>query len=238
MTMGQFNIQYIFNLEGSLKKAITLVVDEDSLEFIDQSPQVQPDWTRLDYHQCSHCPLKTDEVLYCPVAICLNNVFDEFGKVASYEQLELQVISDERQITQVASAQSALSSLLGLMFATSGCPHTAFLKPMARFHLPLASPQETVFRASGMYLLSQYFNKRNGVEADLDLNGLRTIYENLHRLNIAIAKRLEQATIEDALKNAIVVLDMISSYMPMAIDEYLKEIEYLFTPYARPDITE
>jgi hypothetical protein len=31
------------------------------------------------------------------------------------------------------------------------------VKPMARFHLPLASEEETIYRATTMYLLAQYF---------------------------------------------------------------------------------
>ena len=30
-----------------------------------------PDWTRLDFHQCPHCPLAASERLYCPLAVQL-----------------------------------------------------------------------------------------------------------------------------------------------------------------------
>ena len=36
--------------------------------------------------------------------------------------------------------------------ALSGCPVLEQLKPMARFHLPFASVEETIYRAASMYL--------------------------------------------------------------------------------------
>jgi len=65
---------------------------------------------------------------------------------------------------------------MGLVIATSGCPHTLFLKPMARFHLPLASVTETIYRASAMYLTAQYFLKQDGKEVDFSLNNIRKIF--------------------------------------------------------------
>ena len=65
--------------------------------------------------------------------------------------------------------------------ATSGCPHMDFFKPMARFHLPLANAEETVYRATSMYLLAQYFLQREGKEADMELEGLKK-YIRISRL--------------------------------------------------------
>ena len=53
------------------------------------------------------------------------------------------------------SAQQAMSSVLGLIMATSGCPWTDRLRPMARFHLPFASEAETLYRSVGMFLLAR-----------------------------------------------------------------------------------
>jgi len=50
----------------------------------------------------------------------------------------------------------ALSSLIGLYMATGGCPVMERLKPMARFHLPFADEEETMFRAMSAYLLDHY----------------------------------------------------------------------------------
>jgi len=75
-------------------------------------------------------------------------------ELVSYDQIDVRVVTDEWTITQ-----RAISALMGLIMATSGCPKTAYLKPMARFHLPLASEDEAVYRVTSMYLLAQYFLK-------------------------------------------------------------------------------
>ena len=120
---------------------------------------------------------------------------------------------------------------MGIVIATSGCPHTVFLKPMARFHLPFATEEETLYRATSMYLLAQYFLQREGKKGDFELQGLREIYDNIQLVNTAIAKRLRAACKTDASVNAIICLDMYAKAIPYVIEESLEEIRYLFTPY-------
>ena len=74
-----------------------------------------------------------------------------------------------------------------------GAPHTAFFKPMAAFHLPIANAEETLYRAASMYMLGQYFVHKKGGEADLDLVGLVKVYEDLEILNVHLAKRVREA---------------------------------------------
>jgi hypothetical protein len=121
--------------------------------------------------------------------------------------------------------------MMGLVIATSGCPRTAFFKPMARFHLPLASKEETIFRATSMYLLAQYFLKKDGHFADLELKGLRRIYDNMQIINRATVERLRAATKTDSSINAIVILDNYAKSMPFAIEKSLEDIRYLFSSF-------
>jgi hypothetical protein len=120
---------------------------------------------------------------------------------------------------------------MGLVMATSGCPHTAFFKPMARFHLPLASKEETAYRATSMYMLAQYFLKKEGHNADFDLDGLKTLYDNLQVINISIVDRLRAVTETDSSVNAIIVLDIYAKTLQVVIKESLERIRYLFDPF-------
>lgn len=120
---------------------------------------------------------------------------------------------------------------MGLVIAASGCPHTAFFGPMARFHLPLASEDETTYRAASMYLMAQYFLKKEGHEADLDLKGLTEIYRNIQVVNAYVVKRLRTATKKDSSLNAIVLLDMYAKTLSYAIEESLEGLRYLFSPF-------
>jgi hypothetical protein len=121
--------------------------------------------------------------------------------------------------------------MMGLVIATSGCPHAAFFRPMARFHLPLASKEETIFRATSMYLLAQYFLKKAGRAADFDLAGLIKIYDNMQIINNSIVERLRAATTTDSSVNAIVILDNYAKSLPFAIEKSLEDIRYLFSPF-------
>ncbi|MDK1022705.1 MAG: hypothetical protein QGD92_00565 [Gammaproteobacteria bacterium] len=229
--MDIINIRYCFDLDSHRREVFRLRLDAHTLELINDPDNGFPEWTKLTFHQCSHCPLNVDVSPRCPVAINLLNVVERFERVNSYDQILLEVVTDERKVSQRTTAQQGISSLLGLLFASSGCPHTNFMKPMARFHLPLATEEETIYRATGMYLLAQYFLASAGKHANLELDGLREIYDNLHILNVSIADRVRSATDADSSANAVVLLDMLAHLVPIAIDDQLEEIRYLFGSY-------
>ncbi|MEH6811433.1 MAG: hypothetical protein V7677_02780 [Motiliproteus sp.] len=223
--------RYQFQLSDERQESFELVLDSHTLEPAEQALTSPPEWARLNFKQCTHCPLRSNTHPYCPVAISLVPVVELFNNVRSYEEIELQVDTQERRISQHTSAQRGLSSLLGLLIATSGCPHTNYLKPMARFHLPLASEEETLFRAVSMYLLAQYLRERSGLSHEAGLQGLKGIYDNLHQLNQKIAERLRYAADQDSAVNAVVILDMFTNLMPFSIDEDLEEIGSIFDCY-------
>jgi len=224
-------INYNFKFDDHSHEDFNLHLDSETLEVINRANDVLPEWTQLENHQCSHCPLNNIDHKYCPVAISLASVIDRFNNVVSFDELELEVITSTRCVNQRTTAQKALSSLLGLLFATSGCPYTNFFKPMARFHLPLSTEEDTIFRSAGMYLLAQYFLKQEGKESDLEMAGLIKIYDDLHLLNTHIAARIRKASKMDSSVNAVILLDTFTNLMPFVIDEKLNDIRYLFDAY-------
>ena len=229
--MDIIKIRYCFDLDSRRREVFSLHLDSQKLELINDPDINLPDWTKLEFHKCSHCPLNSDVTPRCPVAVNLMNVIERFEDVNSYDQIYLEVVTDERKVSQRTTAQQGISSLLGLLFASSGCPHTNFLKPMARFHLPLATEEETIYRATGMYLLAKYILRSEGKIANLELAGLQKIYDNLHTLNTSIADRVRSATEADSSANAVVLLDMLAHLVPIAIDDRLEEIQHLFESY-------
>jgi hypothetical protein len=210
---------------------VDLRCDAQTLELVDNIPAVLPSWTTLVFHQCPNCLLTPDAHPYCPLAANLVTIVEKFKGLISYSKIHVDIMTAERFFTQETTVQRGISSLMGLVMATSGCPHTAFFKPMARFHLPFSSAEETAYRATSMYLLAQYFLKKKEGHADLDLTGLREIYHNIGVVNDAIAKRLRAATEADSAVNAIILLDIYAKAIPVVIEESLEEIRYLFAPY-------
>ena len=223
-------IQYIFRFADGRESAFTIRLDGERLEPA-QTPATAPEWTRLGFHQCSNCPLQEAESPCCPLARALAAPVAQLGDVLSYDQVEVEVITPERRIRHHTSAQGGISAMMGLISATSGCPHLAFLKPMARFHLPFATEAETIYRAASMYLLGQFLRRQHGLEAELGLKGLVRLYHEVETVNRAMAVRLRAASRQDGTVNALILLDMYAKSMPFAVDEQLRELESLYTAY-------
>ena len=231
--MGELSFLYRFRLADGRRHDIELPVDAATLEALPNPAEEPPDWTRLGFHQCTNCPLTSQDRPHCPLAARLSRLMPLFEGLHSHDEVDVEAVTAERTVVKHTTAQRALSSIMGLIIATSACPHTVFLKPMARFHLPLSSEEETVYRASSMYLLAQYFRARQGVAADFELLGLKRAYDALHQINLGMASRLRAVFSRDAAVNAVVLLDLLTKAMPYSIEESLEEIRHLFLSYLR-----
>ena len=229
--MDIINIRYVFKLDKEKIEIFDLKLDSRTLELVNRPCKNLPFWARLDFNQCPHCPLDLLTHPFCPVAANLVEIVERFENVLSYDELDLEVTTPARHVFHHTTAQRGISSLLGVLFPASGCPHTSFFKPMVRFHLPLATEEDTVFRAAGMFLLAQYFLEKKGPGGELNLQGLKQIYNNMNLLNMNVAERLRNAACTDSPINAIVLLDVFALTMPLLIEEQLEEIRYLFAPY-------
>ncbi len=223
-------IRYRFIFPKGLEETVEVKIDKLTMKSLPETSGNPPDWCRLDFHQCQNCPLRVDTDPYCPLAIRLVKLMAICHNVLSYAEVEMEVTTPERVVTKSTTAQRAVSSLMGLIMATSGCPHMAFLKPMARFHLPLASEEETIFRVVSTYLLAQYFNSKNTPGADYELKNLKKIYGEIRIVNVAMASRLRAVSIQDSAVNAVILLDIFAKIVPYSVEDSLEEIRYLFQP--------
>ena len=234
--METTNIRYIFTLPDKTKEVFNLRLDAKTLKLLDSPIENLPSWTRLDFHQCPHCPLTIDLYPDCPLSVNLVNIVERLGVLISYDKIHVEVSTKERTVSHSTTAQEGISSLMGLVIAVSECPHTDFLKPMARFHLPFANEEETIWRATSTYLLAQYFLIIKGHRIDLELNGLTKIYENIEKLNASIVKRLRAAGKKDSTINALVHLDVFAKYITPGVDESLDKIRHIFTKFLNKQI--
>ncbi|HDZ87333.1 MAG TPA: hypothetical protein ENH38_01780, partial [Nitrospirae bacterium] len=157
-----FDISYSFIFENNKSNQFNISLHEKDLSIIMERRDEPPPWAKLKENQCLNCTLKTAEMSHCPVAANLADVAAEFRDCFSYENVQVTVTTRERTYSRTTSLQEGLSSLIGIIMVTSGCPVMDKLKPMVRFHLPFATLQETVFRMVSMYLMAQYFRKMEG----------------------------------------------------------------------------
>ncbi len=229
--MPDITITYRFTLTDGSQEVFDVRIDEQTLELHSLPAKNLPKWTALDYHQCPNCPLSKTDYPCCPLAVGVIGIVTRFDDLLSHDAIHLEVITKDRSFSHDTTAQRAISSLMGLIIATCGCPRTAFLRPMACFHLPLATEEETIYRAASMYALAQYYVRRSGQKADLDFKGLDRIYREIQGVNTAIAERLRAASEKDASVNAVIILDLFAKALPDAIQDQLEEIRYLFETY-------
>jgi Domain of unknown function (DUF6901) len=229
--MQELEIRYKFKLEDGQEENFRFQLDQCSLETNPGWRVDLPEWTRLEFHQCGNCPLELKPEAHCPAAVNMAELVSRFTALLSHDRTTVIVSTCERVVSMETTIQRGICSLMGLLMATSRCPMTSFFKPMARFHLPFASTQETIWRATSTYLLAQYFKQQDGNAPDLLFEGLSRIYNDIQIVNLSFAKRLRAACHNDSMVNAIILLDMFAQSMPSAIDESLEEIRHLFVPY-------
>ena len=84
-----------------------------------------------------------------------------------------------------------------------------------------------------MYTLAQYFKHKTGEKPDMDLNGLREIYDELQVVNMTMTERLRSAGGTSASVNSVILLDMYTKMIPEEIDNSLKELSYLFKSFLK-----
>jgi hypothetical protein len=229
--MDLTTITYTFQFEDHAEETFRLQLDCRTCELIMELPAMPPAWTALTFHQCPNCPLDAVSHPQCPLSARVAHIATKLGGLLPYQTTYLTVKTEDRTFSQSTSIQSAAGSLMGLVMAASGCPHTAFFKPMARFHLPLASTEETIYRSVSMYLLAQYFRHKAGQSVDFELKGLERIYEQIHTVNVAVAERLLAASKIDSSVDAVVQLDLYAITFLGIPDQPLEEIRPLFDAF-------
>jgi hypothetical protein len=226
--VNPIKIVYHFAFPDGGSKAYTVELDRATLSCRPSMTDQPPPWARLENHQCGHCPLEPAEHPYCPVATNLANLVEFFKDKASVAEATVTVTTEERTYVKQLPLQRGIFGIFGLVMATSSCPYMDFLKPMARFHLPFSTAEETIVRSVSMYLLHQYFVAKRGEQPDLGLEHLETHYGNIQQVNDGILERIKGVVENDADLNALIILQGFADLLTMAISKDLSKIEPLF----------
>lgn len=192
---------------------IRLEFDDETFLLNTRPESDAPAWAALEFHKCGHCPLTAAEHPACPFASALSGFVDSFGHLVSHEEVEIEVITPTRRIIARRPLQSGIASMVGLIGATSGCPTLSFYRPMARFHLPFAEDNETVFRVVALYLMRSLMDHHS-----MDFARLNEVMAEVCKVNEAMAERIKDGFDKDAMINAIIILDCFAMTVPMAIE--------------------
>ena len=225
-----YRITYNFQFENGKIKQFDIMLDPATITLITKDTEIRPDWARLDFHRCVCCPLEVEAVPYCPIAVNIAELVDEFKDEISSDNCLVKCITPERTYMKEVAIQEGLFSIFGIIMATSNCPIMNFFKPMARFHLPFSTLEETIFRSTSIYLLRQYFEYKKGKKPDLNLKKLDEHYAKVQEVNKGILARVNTLSekVADADNNAIIILNALAQMLAVEIDENLNSLEYLF----------
>jgi len=227
-------ISYEFQFRSGAPVEIDIQLNPENLESMAWRTVAAPAWVNLDFEQCANCPLDPAQTPYCPLALRMLQLIQAFGSHRPVEEVNLEVRTLERKFTIYTNLQDGLRSLVGVVMPASGCPHLAVFRPMARFHLPVGSLAETIYRSTSMYMLAQYFVARKGGKPDWDMSGLKDIYIRIHEVNQGIAKRLSKASTQDAAAESLEKLDLFTAEVPQSIGKHLEEFEGYFIAFTHP----
>jgi len=235
----EFQITYEFDFQGTYKRMYTIRLNRETTELISDPNRQGSYWTELEFLKCRHCPLTSEKFPFCPIAINLEQLVQYFKDEVSHKKCTIKVITEQRTYMKDATVQTGLYSIFGLVMPTSGCPHFNFLKPMAHFHLPFSTLEETVIRVISMYLATQYFIWKQKGEPDWKLENLEDHYKEVQLVNGGIISRIRSLTKKgDADYNAITILDAFASMLNLEIYEEFKSYTDIFVDTFSDSITQ
>jgi hypothetical protein len=218
-------IGYRFDLPDGSQKSMDFTFGAADFRLANAPPAEPPFWTDLKFNQCANCPLNAAEHPHCPAALQMASAIEPLKALVSFDTVGVTVTQAERTMYAETTAQQAMSSVLGLIMATAGCPWTDRFRPMARFHLPFASEAETLYRTISMFLLAR---ELAGTSGEHGFAALEELYENLHVVNRDMSRRLGAATRTDPARNAMALLDAYTTLLPAALECSLEELKPLF----------
>lgn len=220
-------ILYTFIIPENEERSFHLNIDDKTITLKKESAEDLPEWCSLSVNQCPHCPFDSS-TLYCPVAENLEQAVGFFSGIISYDKAYVIVKQANRHVYCDTSVQNGLKSLMGLLMATSKCPHTDFFKPMARFHLPFADSDETIWRSASSFILGQYLQNRGKTGKNLSLEPLKEKYRAIEILNSHMASRLVAGSKKDSTVNALISLDIFAKKIGPALEDKLLSILHIY----------
>jgi hypothetical protein len=219
-------IEYFFSFDDDTD--LTYTVDLDRKFELKADRRNAPAWTQLTNHQCKNCPLDKKTYSHCPAALDLDQVVQDFQHRSAHTQVDVRVLTADREYMKRVSLEEGVRALMGLIMATSACPVFCELKPNARTHLPFATREESILRLVSVYLMKQYLEGREGKTPDWQLKGLVKEHSELQLVNQAFWQRLMAAFHSEANAKALLSFFTVSASISSSLDNQLDKMKGVF----------
>ncbi len=169
-----------------------------------------PEWAKLSCHQCTHCPLKTEEINWCPAALSIAAGIDASSSWVSTENVKIEMIDGNRRVIEKTTAANALSSIFMNQIVHSTCPAMKFDFWLWKYFSSTLSIENVLFRRLATDLIYRDLSTIRNVDSEstrIDPEDLVTILTNMtHRIRSAKNRT------GDAAPNALVTLSSLSTY--------------------------
>lgn len=220
-----FFINYKFCFENGEEKVFKLEIENETLSLVTNFSEELPEWTKVSNIGCKCC---TTGETHCGPAVNIAYLIKQFDQIPSYAKVKMYVETENRTFFKETSVQSGVGGIFGIIMPTCGCPIIGKLKPMVRYHLPFADIEETEYRVFSMYMLAQYFKMKKGLHPDLEMEHLKSVYDEIREINRKIAKSIADLEKMDTSINAVVALNNFADSVSFTLEDKLEDIERLF----------
>ena len=229
-----YRIAYRFRFPDGSRKEFDLDLDPRTIVLHAGDSTSLPAWTLLEHEQCTCCPLDSSRSPHCPIAVNLVRLIHDFKGFLSSDRVSVTCTTPERTYLKETFLQNGLHSIFGLIMATSACPVMDFFRPMARFHLPFSTLEESLVRTVSFYLLGEHFRHRRNLDPDWELKGLDERYRRVKEVNDGFLRRVHTVNELDADTNALLLLHSLTELLSGEMNSDLGSIRYLFVPDDSP----
>lgn len=228
MKDNAFNYLYQIDFENGehYQKLIEVSREDGHLLTEEMIPKNLEEYGLLEFCKCEHCPYSSEEFKYCPVFRNIANLVNDFKEHNPSETVRACVVINGKTTTIEDELQVALTSLMGLLMASSECEYFDFLRPMVKTHQPFSSHEETLIRVISLYFLDRFLC---GHTSDWKIEDLKKEYHHLEKVNAGILQRIKlirgQTNVE---KEAVVVLDSFIKNFSWEYELNLDDVKELF----------
>ena len=178
------------------------------------------DWTRLDFHKCSCCSLKSEDEEHCPAAESLESTLMKLKDHYSYEKVTAKLVDWAGRSTTVNWQLQEVGSLfVQLAVFSSNCPVGKLFKPLLKDLRPFATNEEL-----SKHLISKFLLKHRG-KIEQCKNDILEKMDPIRTVFLQLSKRLASDTGGDAMANSIVRLDAFALNVSLLVQEVLDEVK-------------
>lgn len=225
----QMNYRLVIN--GNEDAPISFSLDTDRMwtfpyESLELSEKEK--WCTFDFYRCAHCKLE-GEYEVCPVAYDLNELIRLCAHLQSYDQAELCIKDDHREIKVNIDVQGALFIIFMHVLLTSVCPEfRAYSGIVSTFTANLTL--EDMFFALVSSLLVEDFLFDLPASGNLETR-VKSVLSHTVRSLGALLFRIKSADVNcsDANLNGIIKLIQVSEYYALNWNEFLDTLRKRFS---------